>query len=164
MNMTRVSLLIVLCLGLLGASPAVYFAPGDGPANAAIAEIGKASKTIHVHAYGFTDPAIADALIAAEKRGVKVTIIQDFRAEQGRGDQLQRCADVGCECYTDGKEPIAHEKAIIVDSSVVVCGSYNWTRAARRNNEQLQVEPYADLAASFEENFEKHKAHSAKLK
>jgi phosphatidylserine/phosphatidylglycerophosphate/cardiolipin synthase-like enzyme len=55
----------------------VYFSPNGGCSDAIIKQIGEAKSTIWVQAYSFTSTPIAQALLEAHKRGVKVEVILD---------------------------------------------------------------------------------------
>ena len=49
-----------------------------------------------------------------------------------------------------------HEKVIILDNSVVIAGSYNFTRSAdKRNDEQVLVIQSSDIANQFLSEFDK---------
>ena len=50
----------------------VYFSPKGGCTQAIVDALGRAKQSVLVEAYSFTAYAIAQALVDAEKRGVKV--------------------------------------------------------------------------------------------
>lgn len=100
--------------------------------------IAKAQKAILVQAYAFTSAPIADALIAAHNRGVKVKILVDRSQRAGRYTQVPRIARVGIPVSIDKVPGIAHNKVMIIDDQYVLTGSFNWTQAAEtRNAENL---------------------------
>lgn len=53
------------------------FTPPSGCADVIVKAISKARKSIYVQAYGMTSPAIVEALIKAQSRGVKVSVLLD---------------------------------------------------------------------------------------
>ena len=55
----------------------VFFSPKGGCTEAIIGELGKAKKTVLVQSYSFTSAPIAQALVAAHKRGVAVQVVLD---------------------------------------------------------------------------------------
>ena len=57
-----------------------YFSPPDNAAKAIVEQIEASRKEVLVQAYGFTHNAIAQALVQAHKRGVKVQVIEIGRA------------------------------------------------------------------------------------
>ena len=58
----------------------VNFSPRGGCTDRVVEEIGKAQQSIEMQAYSFTSQPIAEALIAAHHRGVKVTVVLDEKA------------------------------------------------------------------------------------
>jgi phosphatidylserine/phosphatidylglycerophosphate/cardiolipin synthase-like enzyme len=62
--------------------------------------------------------------------------------------------------WVDDTVPIAHEKALLIDSSTVVEGSYNWTGQAARNSEDLNVIRSPGLAAQYERHWRERRDHA----
>ncbi len=54
---------------------AVYFSPSGGATDAVVREVNDAKKQILVQAYSFTSAPIAQALVDAPKRGVKILAV-----------------------------------------------------------------------------------------
>jgi len=134
----------------------VWFAPGTGPQKEIIDEITNAKTSIYVQAYNFTDPLIGDALVAAEKRGVKVSVIQDAKELNQANNQLQKCQAAGVSCYLDASHPIAHNKIMIFDDDHVLMGSYNFSRQAMKNGENLFRINDPAVVKQYHENWKKH--------
>ena len=90
--------------------------------------ISMAKKTIDLCIFSFTNDDLANEIIAAHKRGVKVRIITDDEAMKGKGADAKRCSDAGIPTRTDDAEHYhMHNKFMIVDSLYIVTGSFNWT-------------------------------------
>lgn len=137
----------------------VYFAPGPDCERAAVELIGRAEKTIHVRAYNFSNQAIRDSLAAAAKRGVSIVCIVDHRALAERKCIARYLVTSGCDVFDDANHKISHAKVIAIDSRTVLCGSFNWSEAAKKNSEAMIVrENDPEFAAEFERNFELHLA------
>lgn len=67
----------------------------------------------------------------------------------------------GIPVYVDGKEAIQHNKVMIIDSEIVITGSFNFTKAAEeRNAENVLVIRSKEMAKMYLENWNKHKEHS----
>lgn len=61
----------------------------------------------------------------------------------------------------DSAHAIAHNKVMVIDTNVVMTGSFNFTKGAEeRNAENLLVVKDKTLADKYEENWKKHDAHS----
>jgi len=136
----------------------VYFSPKGGCTDAIVKAINAAKKEILLQAYSFTAGRITQALVAAKKRKVKVSVILDHK--QGH-DKAEIIHAAGVIVLSDGEHAIAHNKIIIVDRSVVVTGSFNFSYAAENNNaENLLVIDDPKLAALYVANWRKHAKHS----
>jgi phosphatidylserine/phosphatidylglycerophosphate/cardiolipin synthase-like enzyme len=89
--------------------------------------INAARASIHVEIYEFGQRGLADALIAAESRGVAVTVIDDPSELSSVATAARlRTAGVDVVEYPVRKEMIDHVKLLVVDSQVAVVGGINW--------------------------------------
>ncbi len=151
----------LLCFVLVvahAADPQVYFSRSDPVANVLLREINSAKKTIFVLIYSMTDAELANALVAANKRGVDVRIVFDkSQGEEKNSLSDELVAQLGPKraVYRNGKgRGIMHEKMAIFDGLVVTLGSYNWTNNAKANNwENLILLRDAKLAAECTAEF-----------
>ncbi len=139
----------------------VFFSPRGGCTEAVIDAIGQAKSEILVQAYSFTSAPIAKALVDAHKRGVRVSAILDKSQRSEKYTSADFVAHAGIPTFIDSKHAIAHNKIMIIDKSVVITGSFNFTKAAEEKNaENLLIIRSKDLAQKYIENWEKHKGHS----
>lgn len=111
-----------------------------GCSAAILKETRGAKKTIDVLAYSFTAEEIADELISAYDRGVKVRIVCDRSQLNGKGSQLRRLQEHGIVVKVAKKVKIMHNKVIIIDDCVVFTGSYNFTKNAEKFNAENLVQ------------------------
>jgi len=114
----------------------VYFSPNGGAKEALINLFALAKDSINVAIYGFNDMDIANALISAQNRGVKVQVIMDKSETFGNQaivhDTLVKTGmNVQVFHPPDG---IMHNKFSIVDEIVLATGSFNYTTHATKNN------------------------------
>jgi len=145
----------------------VAFTPGDDIAALLVKRIGEAKKTVQVQAYLFTDRRIANALIAARRRGLEVEIIADAAQHQGGGVlHLKALRRAGVDVYLNASYASSHNKVIILDAgtreAAVVTGSYNFTNAAQSRNAEnvVVISGNPDVTGLFVANFEKHRRQS----
>ena len=118
-------------------------------------------QTIFVQAYSFTSAPIAQALVNASRRGVKVEAILDKSQRTEHYSEADFLARAGIPVYIDAAHAIAHNKVMVIYDEAVITGSFNFTRAAEEHNaENLLVLRDGDLAARYQENWQKHRAHS----
>jgi phospholipase D len=138
----KVGLLIVLLLNTTLASKLdVCFTPPSGCSEKIIEEINSSKASIYVQAYGFTSKTIADSLIKAHLRGVKVQVILDRSNMSKKGySKLMDLKEAGIDISLDIVPGIAHNKVMIIDEKKVITGSFNFTEAAdKRNSENVII-------------------------
>jgi hypothetical protein len=106
-----------------------------------VALINAAKTHIYFAMYEFTLQDVADALVAAKKRGVDVRGLVDSVESASSYDKpimtelVASGIPVETEKHPDGNG-IMHIKAIVTDSAYAL-GSYNWTGSATTENDEL---------------------------
>ncbi len=143
--------------------PVVHFSPHGGCAEQVVACLKGARQFVRFMAYSFTSVPIADAMIAAHRRGVDVKGIVDARMANERQGQAHRVAAAGLEVVADASHPIFHDKVCLCDSEVVITGSWNFTEQATQNAENLLTLHDPALAAAYLADWERHRVHSIAL-
>jgi phosphatidylserine/phosphatidylglycerophosphate/cardiolipin synthase-like enzyme len=140
----------------------VYFSPAGGATDAVVRRLASARREVLVQAYHFTSRPIAEALVAAHRRGVRVEVIVDPSQARDGAEVAALLARAGIAPLVDGTHAIAHDKVLVIDGATVVTGSFNFTRSAEtRNAENLLVVDDARLAARYARNFAAHRRHAA---
>ena len=152
-----------------------HYSPAENLEAIDVAMIDRARRTIDIAMYSFTDRAIAEALLRAAKRGVRVRIYRDRIQVRDRGDKTRRLLDsrAGKEHITvrvkrNSSRNIMHLKAYLIDGKILRTGSANWSppgegaycrkgyrshRAQQDNNLFLTDNPKE--AARFERTFDR---------
>jgi len=144
--------------------PKVCFSPEGHCASIILDEIAAAQRSIRVQAYSFTSHDMADALIAAAKRGVDVAVIVDKSQTSERYSVLPDLNDAHLTVFVDYCCAIAHNKVIIIDEHRLLTGSYNFTKAAAsKNAENLLLLDDPMLAKAYLENWNMHRLGAEKL-
>ena len=129
-----------------------------------IREIGQAHKEIFVAVYAFTSDEIAWALVKAQQRGVKVSVVldQEFDAnnESSMGSFLEQHGLLvrrlsGLNKGGEKGAGLMHQKFAIIDRKVVLTGSYNWTASAESFNDEnlLLFRDAEPLAEEYRKEF-----------
>ena len=143
----------------------VAFSPRDDAEGLLIAAIGEARRTVLVQAYVFTSRKIADALVAASRRGVRVEVLADAAMNRrGKGNALPRLLEAGIPVALETDYNAAHNKLLIVDADgpacTVVTGSYNFTWSAQNRNAEnlLVLRRHCALADAYRDNWRRHRA------
>jgi cardiolipin hydrolase len=133
-----------------GAAIAVCFAPEEDCAAFAVHAMDNAEREMLVSAYGLTTGSgIVEALARAKGRGVDVRLIADKTTPCSRASGIEPLAEAGVPIWIDDQARIAHEKAMVIDKAVTLMGSYNWTRGAAANSEDLNLISSPTVAAAY---------------
>ena len=141
-----------------GATVYIRFSPDDSIDDMIESLISAANDSVYMLAYSFASRDIAERLQAADDEGLDVIVIcEDSKAYTDGGGQCGPLSEEGLAVYVDGyPDTLMHEKVIILDNSVVIAGSYNFTRSAdKRNDEQVLVIQSRDVADQFLAEFDK---------
>jgi phosphatidylserine/phosphatidylglycerophosphate/cardiolipin synthase-like enzyme len=148
-------------MGRKDATISTHFSPKGGCTGAIVAELASARREILVQAYSFSCPDIANALIAASSRRVKVIVLLDHSNELETYSELGELEQHGLEVWIDAQHAIAHNKIMIIDGRTVITGSFNFTRQAEHSNAEnlLIIRDHRDLAELYRTNFHSHRGH-----
>jgi phosphatidylserine/phosphatidylglycerophosphate/cardiolipin synthase-like enzyme len=145
--------LMVIFLWILSAAPLAAemvvqacFSPAGKCSSLIIREIQQAKKELLVAVYAFTSDELATAVVQAKKRGlaVQVVIDRDFDAgnERSKGKFLEaQRVPVRRIAAIKSNPPVKeaglmHQKFAVFDRNTLLTGSYNWTHAADRLNDE----------------------------
>lgn len=141
----------LFCLTLFVAQPvatAAVIETGFSPEGSALPLVLKtittAQKEVRAMGYSFTSPEVVRALINARKRGVDVRVVLDHKANAGKQNKASRAAmnllvSAGIPVRTVSVFKILHDKVIVTDRRNTQLGSYNYSRAAESNSENVLV-------------------------
>lgn len=128
-------------LEINGSHLEVYFSPDDGVSAEIIRIIESAEQRIDFMAYSFTSDEIADAIIRQAKAGVLVSgVMEKEQVESNQGGEFRRFIQQGLDIRLDGNPANMHHKVIVIDESIVITGSFNFSyNAEKRNDENIVV-------------------------
>lgn len=146
-----------LLLLLSSDAPAVeiYFTPGTACEDRIVAAITGAREELVAAVYSINNPRIVAALREAHGRGVKVRVLTDRTQAAGQSSKVLELADAGVPVRVHSKHKIEHNKFLVVDKTVAINGSYNWTKPASAvNSENCAVMPEANAVAAFRKRFD----------
>ena len=118
----------------------VYFSPGPDCLDAISAQLRSARTQVDICVFTITDNRLAEQILAAHRRKVRVRIVTDDDKAHDRGSDAFKLSEAGIDVRVDYSEHHMHHKFAVFDRAVVVTGSYNWTRsAAQKNRENILV-------------------------
>ncbi|MBC7875703.1 MAG: DUF1669 domain-containing protein [Anaerolineales bacterium] len=135
----------------------VYFAPDDNVQANFIELVNNAMHSIYFMAFSFTADEIGAAVRARAQEGVTVAgVMETEQINSNIGTEFDLFQQAGLDVFRDGNEGQMHHKAMVIDESIVIFGSYNFTNAAEtRNDENLLVIYNKDIAAQFVAEFQR---------
>jgi cardiolipin hydrolase len=132
------------------------FSPGDDCPGRICSLLDRSRKSVDICVFTITDNRIASSIERAHWRGVQVRIITDNEKQFDRGSDIPHLQEQGVAIRIDKSEYHMHHKFAVFDKSVVLTGSYNWTRGAAENNEEnFVVTDEPRLVSAFTRAFEK---------
>lgn len=126
--------------GATGAHGAVVvgFSPGNAE-SLVVRTIDASRHSIRVAAYSFTSKPIAEALVAASRRGVDVKVVMDKSQRTAHYSSATFLANMGIPVSIDSHYAIMHNKFMVVDGVTVQTGSFNYTKSAQARNAENVV-------------------------
>ena len=133
----------------------LYFSP-DGECEAQVIDwIGRANSSIHVLIYSFTLDSVSDALIEAYNEGVEVNVVFE-KSQNSKYSEYQKLKSAGIQVRNDTNSALMHHKVMIVDETIVLTGSFNWSaNGQERNNENLLVIQSIYISSVYENEFQR---------
>ncbi|MFT5318534.1 MAG: cardiolipin synthase [Chlamydiales bacterium] len=126
------------CQSLIGdQSLELFFLPKNPKAyKALLSAIDEAQDTLKVAMFTWTSQELADAVIRAWNRGVKVETVIDSNSGKGCGSKIVKCLyEAGIPVALSQGIQLLHHKYVYIDEKTLVTGSANWTKSAFNNND-----------------------------
>ncbi len=139
----------------------VFFSPGGPFSDTAVKNIAAAKSEVLIQSYYFGSFPVADALIAAHKRGVKVALIVD-KSDRAEGiTPGVKMSQEGIPVFLDNKHSIANNRVMIIDKKKVFTGSFDFNKASEQMiADNLLILESPELAKLYRENWLSHREHS----
>lgn len=92
---------------------------------------------IDIAIFSLSNDTLYEAIKEVWNEGCKVRVIADDECCKNFGSDIYKLAALGIPVKTDNSEKFhMHHKFAIIDESVVVTGSFNWTSQAVNNNQE----------------------------
>jgi phosphatidylserine/phosphatidylglycerophosphate/cardiolipin synthase-like enzyme len=121
-----------------------------------IKALDEAEKSIDIAMYSFTDDQLAAAVIRAYKRpAVNIRILLEDSRKNELGSEFTFLHDNGVPIKWVTKGSLFHHKFVVIDGSLTITGSYNWSNNADENNfENVVFITCEAIAAVYVNEFE----------
>lgn len=124
----------------------------------------KTSKTsIRIAVAWFTDIRLFNILCEKANEGIQVELLMaNHEINHDSNIKYRDLINKGGQIFWIGKEgayaPLMHNKFCIIDNTILIFGSYNWTQKAKSNHESITViEEDYNLILDFNQEFDKIK-------
>ncbi len=98
--------------------------------NVLIQLIESATQTILACVYKFDSIEILEAIEASLKRGIKITLIMDYK-NNFESKYVIKLKSLGAIIFLWNKHEKLHAKFVIIDNTSILTGSFNWTISKR---------------------------------
>jgi len=120
----------------LSTTAGVCFSPGIECRLEIQNQLKQAKSSVDICVFTITDNEITNVIEQTHRRGVPIRIITDNDKSHDRGSDIQRLAEMGVAIKMDDSDYHMHHKFAVFDKSLLLTGSYNWTRSAADFNEE----------------------------
>lgn len=132
----------------------VHFSPGTACRDAIIQQLISANQQISICVFTISDNIIVDQIIKCHRNGLDVKIITDNDKSFDMGSDIMHLEKQGVPVKVDDTRHHMHHKFMVIDQSLVITGSYNWTRsAAEYNHENIVLLQGSKIIKSYNEEF-----------
>jgi phosphatidylserine/phosphatidylglycerophosphate/cardiolipin synthase-like enzyme len=134
----------------------VYFSPEDNIERIIIKRLMKAKSSIHFMAFSFTSDKIGETMIRKFKKGIFVYGLFDKKGAKSRYSEYLKMKLEGLPVKKARNKFLMHHKVIIIDKSLVIMGSYNFSKNAnKKNDENILLIHNKEIAYYFLREFRK---------
>lgn len=134
----------------------ILFSAEDDAVDNLIALVNDAQTSIRFLAFSFTDYPLAQAMIARAQDGVDVQGVFETFGSNGLRSELRTLWCAGLPVRQDGNSSFLHDKVIVIDNSIVVTGSLNFSSSADEENEEnVVILDNAEIAALYLQEYQK---------
>lgn len=135
-----------------------YFASEEAVGARLSRIVSRANNEILFMAFSFTQEDIGEAMIERAEAGLTVRGVYETSGSETRFSYYGAMKDMGLnnmQVRQDGNPRVMHHKVIIVDRSIVIFGSYNFSGSAEdSNDENVIIVHDPEFASYFVEEFE----------
>jgi len=118
----------------------------DGVIETAIVQaIDGARKSIDIALFSFTDDQLGAAVVRAARRGVTVRVILGVDQDKMLGGEYEKLVSIGIPVVVVGPPGLFHHKFALIDGTLAITGSYDWSDTADKENYENVVFIYCSV-------------------
>ena len=134
------------------------FSPERSIKEILLKEVESTTSSIDLAVREITFPEMAQALVKAKDRGVKVRVIADSKQAKMKSSQITYLIHQGIPVKVlRGKDDgVMNHRFAILDSKKVVTGSFDWSEASEKwNYENIVIVRDNEVVASYQREFDR---------
>ncbi|HRF94647.1 MAG TPA: phospholipase D-like domain-containing protein [Aggregatilineales bacterium] len=127
-----------------------------GVDQAVVDAVNSATRTLDIAAFEWNNPLITNAVVAAKNRGVVVRMVVDNEhAVEDEDSTIQALIDIGIPMTYDERSAFMHNKFMIIDSTLIITGSMNFTmNDTYRNNNNMLFMRSTRAVSAYQKEFD----------
>lgn len=140
----------------LGCDVSAYFSPQDNIEQIILSAMDKAKETVHLSLFGISNRRLADKLVDLKTGGINIVLCIDKKQAALKSDLHAYLKKNGIVVVVKKTGVLEHNKFAIIDSRVVVMGSWNWSASAQaQDNSDVIIKNCPDVVGVFEAAFQR---------
>ncbi|HSV96036.1 MAG TPA: phospholipase D-like domain-containing protein [Spirochaetota bacterium] len=133
-----------------------YFSPDDNIERILLKRLEKSQKSVRFMAFSFTSDPLGEELIRLHKKGVEVRGVMEKTGSNSKDSEYVKMKIEGIPVRIISGPGRMHHKVMIIDESIVVTGSYNFSRGANvRNDENILIIHNEEIARAYSSEFDR---------
>ncbi len=134
-----------------------FFSPDDGVQDQIATVLSGAEESIYFLAFSFTSNDLGDIVREKAEEGLTVKgVMDEEQVKSNQGTEYDPFKQADLDVRIDGIEGQMHHKVFIIDESIVIFGSYNFSQSAEtRNDENILIIYNPAIAKQFMMEFER---------
>ncbi|KAM3916838.1 mitochondrial cardiolipin hydrolase [Leptodactylus fuscus] len=115
-----------------------------------------ARRSLELCIFTLSSPPLARAVLLLHSQGVRVRVITDSDYMAAAGSQIGSLRKAGVAVRHNQSSGFMHHKFAVVDNTIVITGSMNWTmQAIQTNQENLLITDDGVCVRAYREQFER---------
>jgi cardiolipin hydrolase len=136
----------------------VIFSPRESIKESIIKGMESTTSTLDLAIHEITSLDMAQALLKAKQRGVKVRLIVDSKRAKAKSSQVTYLINHGIPVKTLGGKGrrVMNHRFTIFDGKKVLAGSFDWTEASEKwNYENIIILAEGEAVAAYQKEFDR---------
>ena len=126
----------------------ILFFPSKNSENVILDLLNKAITSVDICVYLIVHPDFIQTIKNIASKGIKVRLITDVNNTGNLRSIFDGTSNIQMKTDTT-KSALVHNKFVVIDNSITITGSFNWTKRAVNDNEENVVILYGEPSSSI---------------